>query len=57
MDVLRAFDCEEEHFTHYFEYAGGKFFNSIEYGGEFYDFENEAEAETELIFRRLAKRY
>ncbi len=57
MDVLRAFDCEEEHFTHYFEYAGGKFFNSIEYGGGFYDFENEAEAETELIFRRLAKRY
>lgn len=57
MDVLRAFDCEEENFTHYFEYAGGKFFNSIEYNGEFYDFENEAETETELVFRRLAKRY
>ncbi len=57
MDVLRAFDCEEENFTHYFEYAGGKFFNSIEYNGEFYDFEDEGEFDSDLIFRRLAKRY
>ena len=57
MDVIRAFDCEDENFTHYFEYAGGKFFNSIEYRGEFYDFEDEAEVEDELIFKRLAKRY
>ena len=57
MDVIRAFDCEEENFTHYFEYAGGKFFNSIEYMGEFYDFEDEGEVEDELIFKRLAKRY
>ena len=57
MDIIRAFDCEDEDFTHYFEYAGGKFFNSIEYMGEFYDFEDEAEVENELIFKRLAKRY
>ena len=57
MDVIRAFDCEEENFTHYFEYAGGKFFNSIEYMGEFHDFEDEAEVEDELVFKRLAKRY
>ena len=57
MDVIRAFDSEEENFTHYFEYAGGKFFNSIEYMGEFYDFEDEEEVEDELIFKRLAKRY
>ena len=57
MDIIRAFDCEDEDFTHYFEYAGGKFFNSIEYMGEFYDFEDEAEVEDELIFKRLAKRY
>ena len=57
MDILRAFDCEEQDFTHYFEYAGGKFFNSIEYMGEFYDFEDEGGAEDELIFKRLAKRY
>ena len=57
MDILRAFDCEDENFTHYFEYAGGKFFNSIEYTGEFFDFEDEGEAEDELIFKRLAKRY
>lgn len=57
MDVIRAFDCEEDDFTHYFEYAGGKFFNSIEYRGEFYDFEDEEAVENELIFKRLAKRY
>lgn len=57
MDILRAFDSEEEDFTHYFEYAGGKFFNSIEYDGEFYDFEDDEKVEDELIFKRLAKRY
>ena len=57
MDILRAFDSEEENFTHYFEYAGGKFLNTIEYMGEFYDFEDDGEVENELIFKRLAKRY
>ena len=57
MDILRAFDCEEEDFTHYFSFGGGKFFNSIEYNGNFYDFENEEEVENDLIFKRLAKRY
>ncbi len=57
MDVLRAFDCEDEDFTHYFEFSCGKFFNSIEFGGEFYDFEDTDEVENELVFKRLAKRY
>ena len=57
MDIIRAYDAEDENFTHYFEYAGGKFFNSIEYMGEFYDFEDEGDIEDELIFKRLAKRY
>ena len=57
MDVLRAFGCEDEAFTHYFEYAGGKFFNSIEYGGEFYDFENVGEFDCDVVFKRLAKRF
>ncbi len=57
MDMLRAFDSEEEDFTHYFSFGGGKFFNSIEYNGVFYDFENEEEVENDLIFKRLAKRY
>ncbi|MDE7439067.1 MAG: coproporphyrinogen dehydrogenase HemZ [Clostridia bacterium] len=57
MDVLRAFDSEEEDFTHYFEFSCGKFFNSIEYNGEFYDFEEEADFENDLIFKRLAKRF
>lgn len=57
MDVLRAFCCEEEDFTHYFSFSRDKFFNSIEYRGEFYDYENEGVAEDELVFRRLAKRF
>lgn len=57
MDVIRAFNCEDENFTHYFEFMSGKFFNSIEYKGEFYDFENECEVEDDLEFKRLAKRF
>lgn len=56
MDVLRAFGSEEEDFDHYFSCASGKFLNVIEYNGGFYDFEEEFEAEDELVFRRLAKR-
>ncbi|MDE6585482.1 MAG: radical SAM protein, partial [Clostridia bacterium] len=56
MLVIRAFDCEEENFTHYFSCSNGKFFNSIEYNGEFYDFEEEYKAEDDIVFKRLAKR-
>ncbi len=54
--VIRAFDAEDEDFTHYFSCSGGKFLNSIEYNGEFYDFEEEYKAENDLVFKRLAKR-
>lgn len=57
MDVIRAFDCEDEDFTHYFSFGSGKFFNSIEYKGKFFDFENECEVEDDLVFKRLAKRF
>lgn len=57
MDVIRAFGSEDADFTHYFSFGNGKFFNSIEYNGKFYDFENECEAENELVFKRLAKRF
>lgn len=56
MDVIRAFGAEEENFTHYFSCAGGKFYNSIEYNGGFYDFEEEYGEEDEIVFKRLAKR-
>ncbi len=56
MLVIRAFDCEDEDFTHYFSSSCGKFFNSIEYAGRFYDFEEECKADDELVFKRLAKR-
>lgn len=56
-DVLRAFGCEEEDFTHYFSYGDGKFFNCIEYLGEFHDFENEFKIEDDLNFKRFSKRF
>lgn len=57
MDVLRAFGCENDDFTHYVSCSGGKIFNSIEYAGGFYDFEDECAEEDEIVFRRLVKRY
>ena len=57
MDVIRAFNRENDDFTHYYSYSGDKIFNSIEYEGEFYDFENECDTEDELVYRRLAKRF
>lgn len=56
MLVLSAFDCADEDFLHYFSCSGGKFLNSIEYMGEFYDFEEEYKAENDIEFKRLAKR-
>lgn len=57
MDVLRAFDCEEEEFTHYFSYSCGKFFNTIEYRSQFYDFEDEFDPQNDLEYKRYAKRF
>ena len=57
MDIIRAFDCEDENITHYYSYGDGKVFNSIEYNGEFYDSEDELKTDDELEFKRLVKRY
>ena len=57
MDIVRAFGCESEDFTHYFSYYGGKFFNSIEYLGKFYDFEVEREVQNDLEYKRYARRF
>lgn len=57
MDVLRLFNAEEEDFTHYFSYSGGKYHNCIEYGGEFYDSLNEQFTQDELEYKRFAKRF
>ncbi len=56
MDVIRAFGAEDEDITQYFSCADSKFFNSIEYCGEFFDFEEKYEEADELVFKRLAKR-
>ncbi|MDE6613090.1 MAG: hypothetical protein K2K28_00855, partial [Clostridia bacterium] len=57
MDILRAFGCDNADMTHYFSYGGGKFYNCIEYLGNFYDFENEFKVEDDLTFKRFAKRF
>ena len=57
MDVLRLFDKEEEEFTHYFSYSGGKFYNVIEHGSQFYDFEDDFNPSDELELKRYAKRF
>ncbi len=57
MDVVRLFGAQDEKFGHYFDYSGGKYYNCIEYGGEFYDFENYADTFDEVEFRRYAKRF
>lgn len=57
MDVLRLFGAEEEDFTHYFSASGAKFFNSIEYMGEFFDFEEECKPENDVEFKRYARRF
>jgi oxygen-independent coproporphyrinogen-3 oxidase len=57
MDVIRLFDAEEEDFTHYFSYSDGKYFNVVEYMGNFYDYENEQTTENEIEFKRYARRF
>lgn len=57
MDVIRLFGAENEVFGHHFEYSACNYFNTIEYGGEFYDYKNYAFTEDEIEFKRYAKRF
>lgn len=57
MDVIRAFNCEDEQFTHYFSYSGGKFYNTIEYRSHFYDFTDNFDPADDLEYKRYAKRF
>ena len=56
MDVLRAFNCENQDFLHYFSGSCGEFLNSIEYNGEFYDYTEKYKCDNEIEYKRLAKR-
>ncbi|MCH5148247.1 MAG: coproporphyrinogen dehydrogenase HemZ [Clostridiales bacterium] len=56
MDVLRAFNAENEDFTHYFSCSGGEILNCIEYCGKIYDFAEKYETEDETELKRLIKR-
>ena len=57
MDVIRLFGAEGEAFGYYFDYSGGRFFNCIEYNGEFFDFEDTAFAQDEVEYKRYARRF
>ncbi len=57
MDVLRAFNEEERDMTHYFSYSGGKFYNTVECGGEFFDYIDDFDPQDDLEFKRYAKRF
>ena len=57
MDVIRLFNAEGEEFTHYFSYGNGEYYNCIEYGGSFYDSNYVQVTESELEFKRFAKRF
>lgn len=57
MDVIRLFDAEDEDFTHYFSYSANEYYNCIEYNGVFYDFTDKKQTETEIEYKRFAKRY
>ena len=56
MDVLRAFNAENEEFIHYFSCSGGEILNCIDYCGKIYDFSEKYEAEDETELKRLIKR-
>ena len=56
MDVLRAFNAENEEFTHYFSCSGGEILNCIDYCGKIYDFAEKYETEDETELKRLIKR-
>lgn len=57
MDVIRLFGAEEETFGHHFEYSAGNYYNSIEYGGEFFDYKNYAFTGDEIEYKRYARRF
>lgn len=56
MDVIRLFDAEDENFTHYFYFDGGKYINCIEYMGEITDYCYSAETHDDIEYKRYAKR-
>lgn len=56
MDVIRLFDAEDENFTHYFYFDGGKYINCIEYMGEITDYCYSAETYDDIEYKRYAKR-
>ncbi len=57
MDVIRLFDCEEEHFTHYFYFTDGRnYINCIEYMGEITDFSYTCPTKDDIEYKRYAKR-
>ncbi len=56
MDIIRLFDCEDEHFLHYFLSDGANFTNRIEYGGVSFQRRYAREYRGEVEYKRYARR-
>ena len=57
LDAARLFKNRPETITHAFRFENGVFYNAFEVDGESYAFEDSENAETELVFKRLERRF
>ena len=57
LDAARLFKNRPTAITHAFRYENGVFYNAFKIDGEGYTFEDKAEVENELIFKRLERRF
>ena len=57
LDVARLFKTRPAQITHAFHHENGVFYNAFEIDGRAYAFEDTAQAENELIFKRLERRF
>lgn len=57
LDVARLFKNRPQTILHAFRFENGVFYNGFTIDGKEYDFENSANAENELVFKRLERRF
>ena len=57
LDAARLFKQRPERIIHAFRYEEGVFYNDFEIDGEKYAFQDKADVENELLFKRLERRF
>ena len=57
LDAARLFKTQPQNITHAFHFENGVFYNAFEIDGEKYAFEDKANVENELVFKRLERRF